>query len=506
MLPLFSAPSRRSWGLGELPDLAPLAAWLAGAGCDRLMLLPIGTMAAGQSSPYSASSSMAIDPIYIGLGDVPEFAEAGGVEALSADARGAIAGARASSIVRYELVRRAKDEALALAFARFADVEWRGHSVRATALEEYAAREAWWLDDYALYRAIAGSTGLEGWQSWEPALRDRDPAALDAARRQFAREILREQYWQWLAELQWQGARMRAREAGVFVYGDLPFMVNADSDEVWVRPDQVMFDVSLGVPPDAFSDTGQDWGLPTYRWSAIAAADYQWIRVRARRMASLFDGYRVDHLVGLYRTYGRPADGEPFFNPATEEEQTAQGERILGMLQATGAGIIAEDLGLVPDFVRASMARLGVPGCKVQRWERQWREPGEPFIDPMDYPPVSAAMTGTHDTETLAAWWDGASDDDRRALLQLRPVAAAGIVDPEQPFDDRLRDALLRMMYGAASRELLLPVQDVFGWRDRINTPGTVGEHNWTWRLPWAVDELRSVPAAAARAAFLRAL
>jgi 4-alpha-glucanotransferase len=246
--------------------------------------------------------------------------------------------------------------------------------------------------------------------------------------------------------------------------------------------------------------------LPTYRWSAIAAADYQWIRVRARRMASLFDGYRVDHLVGLYRTYGRPADGEPFFNPATEEEQTAQGERILGMLQATGAGIIAEDLGLVPDFVRASMARLGVPGCKVQRWERQWREPGEPFIDPMDYPPVSAAMTGTHDTETLAAWWDGASDDDRRALLQLRPVAAAGIVDPEQPFDDRLRDALLRMMYGAASRELLLPMQDVFGWRDRINTPGTVGEDNWTWRLPWPVDELPSVPAAAARAAFLRAL
>ena len=490
--------------MGELPDLAPLSTWLAGAGCDRLMILPIGTVAEGQSSPYSAVSSMAIDPIYIALDDVPEFAAAGGAEALSPEARAGIDEARGSAIVRYDAVRRAKAEALALAFARFARAEWDARTPRAAALEEYCAREAWWLDHYALYRAIAADTGLQGWRSWTPPLRDRDPAALDDARRHLAREILREQYWQFLAESQWQGAKVLARRAGVLVYGDMPFMVNADSEEVWVRPGEVMFDVSLGVPPDAFSETGQDWGLPTYRWAEIAAGDYQWVRARARRMASLFDGYRVDHLVGLYRTYGRPQDGEPFFNPATVAEQTGQGERILGILQDTGAAIIAEDLGLVPDFVRASLERLGVPGCKVQRWERRWKEPGEPFIDPAEYPVVSAAMTGTHDTETLAAWWDGASGDDRRALLELPALVRAGLADPAQPFDDRLRDALLAMMYGAASRELLLPIQDVFGWRDRINTPGTVGDRNWTWRLPWPVDELPSVPEATARAAFLR--
>jgi 4-alpha-glucanotransferase len=140
-------------------------------------------------------------------------------------------------------------------------------------------------------------------------------------------------------------------------------MVAEASPDVWVRPDEFMLDVSLGVPPDAFSATGQDWGHPTYRWDRIAATGFSWIRNRARRMAALYDGYRVDHLVGLYRTFGRPPVGEPFFNPFDEPTQIAQGETILRMLAETGAAIIAEDLGVVPDFVRASLSRLGVPGC-----------------------------------------------------------------------------------------------------------------------------------------------
>ena len=505
MLPLFSAPSSRSWGIGELPDLALLADWLASAGCDRLMLLPIGTVAPGETSPYAAASSMAIDPIYIAFDDVPEFTAAGGESRLSTGGRRAMDEARAAPIVRYGAVRRAKREALDIAFAHFVDREWRTGSPRARALEAYAGREAWWLDDEALYRAIAGAAAVQGWRAWEPPLRDRDPAAIAAARRQYAREILREQYAQWIAESQWQDARRRARDAGVFVFGDLPFMVNADSAEVWRRPGDVMFDVSLGVPPDAFSATGQDWGLPTYRWSTIADGDYEWIRARARRMAALFDGYRVDHLVGLYRTYGRPRDGEPSFNPATEDEQVRQGEAVLAILLSTGVDIIAEDLGVVPDFVRASLARLGIPGCKVLRWERAWHEPGQPFVDPVLYPAVSAAMTGTHDTSTLAAWWQEADQDERQALLNLPSLHASGL-DVGQPFTARLRDQLLRLLYGSRSRELLVPVQDVFGWQERINVPGTVGEHNWTWRLPWPVDALSSVPEAIERAGFCRRL
>ncbi len=289
------------------------------------------------------------------------------------------------------------------------------------------------------------------------------------------------------------------------LFGDLPFMVNANSPDVWARPAEYMFDVSLGVPPDAFSASGQDWDLPTYRWDAIAAGGYAWIDQRARRMAALFDGYRVDHLVGLYRTFGRPRrQGDPFFNPADEADQIRQGERILQILMQSGAAIIAEDLGVVPDFVRASLARVGVPGSKVLRWERAWHAPGQPFVDPAAYPASSAAMTGTHDTMTLAGWWDEAPRDERAAVAAMLASAGAEDFDPDAVWNERLRDALLASMYRAGSDELFLPIQDVFGWRDRINTPATVNDDNWTYRLPWPVDRFAGLPDAIERAAFCR--
>jgi 4-alpha-glucanotransferase len=264
-----------------------------------------------------------------------------------------------------------------------------------------------------------------------------------------------------------------------------------------------MLDVSTGVPPDAFSETGQDWKLPTYRWDVIAASDFAWLRARIARATSLFDGVRVDHLVGLYRTYGKPPDGPAFFSPPDEPSQIAQGEHILGIFMASGLTVLAEDLGTVPDFVRASMARLGVPGSKVLRWERAWTEWHRGFVDPATFPPCSMALTGTHDNEPMAAWWDDeATRDDRAALLSL-PVVRSRVGDRiDQPWSDALRDAIIELLHGAGSDEVFLPVQDVFGWRDRINTPATVGDHNWTWRLPWTVERFAAEPAAQARAAF----
>ena len=501
MVPLFSAWSGSSWGIGEFPDVVPLAAWAASAGFDRLMLLPFGTLPDQVTSPYSAMTAMAIDPTYIALEDVEDFTRAGGADALSGAGRISLERARTSPRVRYADVRRVKREALEIAFRRFIDEEWSALTLRAASLAGYIARERWWLDDYAIYASVATFTGQPAWRAWPQALRDREPAAIDDVRRQLAREILQEQYWQWLAEAQWQQARRAARDCGVTVFGDLPFMVSGDSPDVLARPAEYLFDVSLGVPPDAFSTTGQDWDLPTYRWDAIAATGYAWIDARARRMAALFDGYRVDHLVGLYRTYGRPRRGDPFFNPADEASQRRQGEHILRTLLGTGAAILAEDLGVVPDFVRASLVGLGIPGTKVLRWERRWHDPGRPFVDPQAYPALSIAMTGTHDTETMAQWWDAAPVDERQAVGSM--LASAGIaIDPTAGWSPALRDALLEAVYRAGSRELFLPVQDVFGWRDRFNTPGTVSDENWTWRLPWAVDRLAATPEAIARADF----
>src|SRR5262249_29495487 len=153
---------------------------------------------------------------------------------------------------------------------------------------------------------------------------------------------------------------------------------DADSADVWAHQDDFHLDVSVGVPPDAFSETGQDWGMPLYDWPKLKSRSFDWLRERARRAAALFDGDRVDHLVGFFRTYGRPRDGSPaYFSPPDEQGQAALGERVLEIFREPGTEIIAEDLGIVPEFVRASLARAGVPGFRVLRWERCWNDPGQ---------------------------------------------------------------------------------------------------------------------------------
>ena len=258
-------------------------------------------------------------------------------------------------------------------------------------------------------------------------------------------------------------------------------MVTLDSADVWSRRQDFILDASVGTPPDAFSETGQEWGLPPYNWDEARKNNYEWLRLRARRLADLYDGFRVDHLVGFYRTYVRPLDGRaPYFIPAEEHEQRALGEVVMRIMIETGADVSVEDLGTVPDFVRESIAELGLPGYKVLRWE-----PG----DPMLYPPLSVAMTGTHDTEPLAVWWESLTPEERRRFGFDSPV-----------FDARVRDGVLILMYNAGSNLVLLPIQDVFGWRDRINQPATINDVNWTYVLPWPSDQIEEQPEARERA------
>ena len=505
LLPLFSARTTTAWGIGDIAALPAIAGWLQAGGFDRLMILPLGTMPKGESSPYSAISAMAIDPIYISIDALEDFAHAGGVDRMPAELRDALADVRQGDRVQYATVRAIKEAALDLAFDRFMSDEWGQLTTRAGDFAGYTLRERWWLDDYALFEAAAARFGSGDWRTWPAPLRDRDPHALDDARRQFRVDLHRHQYRQWIAESQWQAARADARAQGVTIVGDLPFGVGMNSPDVWSRVDEFRLDVSTGVPPDAFSATGQDWRLPMYDWDAIRATGYDWMRRRARRTAALFDGFRVDHLVGFYRTYGRPAEGPPFFSPSEEAAQIAQGEEILQILIDSGADVLAEDLGSIPPFVHASLARLGVPGFKVIRWERAWHVDGHPYIDPASYPATSVSMTGTHDNEPLATWWETTSEEERRAAVQM-PVLASHHVDPQAPWTDAIRDAWLDLAYGSASDHLFLPVQDLFGWRDRINTPAIVDDCNWTWMLPWAIDRWQDQPQVVERAEACRAL
>jgi 4-alpha-glucanotransferase len=314
---------------------------------------------------------------------------------------------------------------------------------------------------------------------------------MDAARDELDREVLYHQYTQWIADEQWAAARQQLGDVRLF--GDFPFMVGIDSADVWANQHLFQFDRTTGTPPDAFSATGQDWGLPVYRWDAMAAEDYRWLRQRARRMGRLYDGYRVDHLVGFFRTYSRPpGGGEGRFEPEAEGDQIAQGERVLSLFTSTSSQITAEDLGLIPDFVRDSLARAGLPGYKVIRWERDWHAPGQPFIPPATFPAVSVATTSTHDIEPIALWWDTAPPDERRVFIGSlgENIVPRGADPATVVFTPGLHKLMLESAYAAGSNLLLLPLQDACGWRDRINIPATVNASNWSWRLPLTVEQL----------------
>ncbi len=464
-VPLFSLVSSRGWGIGEFIDLAEFSRWLMEAGQSAVQLLPIHEMPPIETSPYSAMTAMALDPIYLSGPDVPDFNALGGAEALDDGERAEIARLRQSPRIEYAAVRRIKDRWLRRAFDRFLTMEVARGSPRATRFDQFAGAQSWWLDEYALFRALHARHDERSWTEWPEQLARVDADAVEEAHGALRPEITYRSYLQWLSHEQWSEARRRAWPVRVF--GDLPFMISADSPDVWARQREFRSDATIGVPPDAFSETGQDWGLPPWRAHVMRESEFAWMKNRARRYAGLYDGYRIDHLVGLYRMYVRPIDKSrpAFFEPANEAAQTRLGETLVNLLRGGGTGeveVFAEDLGSVPAFVRESMTRLQLPGLKVLRWEKWWDREGQPPIDPATFPELSVATTGTHDIEPLAATPEGASDDLRKAVLQS--------------------------LLSAGSALTLMPIQDVFGWSDRINTPAVVDGINWTWRLPWFVD------------------
>jgi 4-alpha-glucanotransferase len=200
------------------------------------------------------------------------------------------------------------------------------------------------------------------------------------------------------------------------------------------------------------------------------------------------------------------ADGTAGFVPHEQAEQATQGHDLLCAVieEAGGSAVIAEDLGTVPDWVRASLTRLHIPGYKVLRWERQ----GEAFIDPRSYAPLSVATTGTHDTDTLVSWLVGLPRSESAALIELLHLTTPRLQphEPHSSWTPELHLALLRCLYEAGSVLTLLPIQDLFGWRERINTPATTDSHNWRYRLPAETSQLDTLPAVRARMEAIRAM
>ncbi|WP_437602174.1 4-alpha-glucanotransferase [Sorangium sp. So ce590] len=500
-VPLFSLRSDRSWGIGEIGDLPEFAAWMRAAGLRLVQLLPLGEVAGGETSPYMALSAFGIDPMFISLSAVPELpAELHG-EALGDD-MAALDRARTSARVDYDLVRRVKGRALRFAFDRFEREHHAKQTPRAAELAAFVKRQSDWLPDYAQFRAFKDGFNGVAWWDWPEEIRERRPEALVKLRQERARDILYYEYVQWLAHAQWEAARADLRDKGVEIMGDLPFMVARDSADVWAHQGEFRHDRSVGAPPDQFDTEGQNWGLPPYFWSRMRETDFAWLRRRCRYTGLLCDRFRIDHLVGFYRTYIFPERGSQgqggerpraTFDPAEEPEQREHGERVVRAMIAgaaeTGAQLVAEDLGAVPPWVRASLTELGVPGYKVLIWEKD----DVRFRNPAEYPALSVACFGTHDTDSVVAWWESRDDRERAGVLDL-PQLSPRRQELGREFTKETHRALLDLIHGSKSELVLLLVQDVLATRERINTPGTVGPENWSLRLPAAPAQMARDP------------
>ena len=497
-IPLFSIRTRGDWGIGQITDLPACAAWIRRAGHSLLQILPPYELAAGETSPYGARTAFGLDPLYITIEAIDDLDAHDIDELLGAAGRAERERLRGLPFVDYAGVRALKTRALRHAFQRFHAREWTKGTKRAQALGTFIERERAWAADLALYVALRDAHGGFGWQSWPDEQKRRSPQALARAREALAMPILEHHYLQWIAHTQWDRARDAMRPLGVELMGDLPFVVCGESADVWAHTDQFRLDVSLGAPPDAFAPDGQDWGLPAYDWQTMEADDLGWLRARTRHAARLYDRFRLDHVVGYFRMFVKKPGAKGSFDPEGEELQRAHGERVLRAMvhEARPAKVIAEDLGVIPPFVRETLRELGIPGYKVIPWEK---DNDYTFRDPLDFSAVSVATWSTHDTSPLTAWWKEFEPHEREQLTRLAHIAT-------DASEDGKMFALLKMLFASGSTLSLTLVQELLGETARINTPGVVGDQNWSYRLPKPVEDLELDPHVRARLETIRAM
>jgi len=495
LIPLFSIRTRNSLGRGEILDLAPMMDFALSMGHRVIQLLPLDETGPNGLSPYSAMSVMAIDPMYISISGLT-----GVGRIVSWRARAAVGKAR---FVPRSIIRREK---FALLERAYRATRARGGLYQGAQLDEFIEANSYWLRDYALFRALKERFNWTSWETWPAQIAQRDPAALAAARRELAEPVEMYGYWQFIAHRQWSQMRAYASSHGAAIGGDLAFSPCRDSAEVWADQDEFDLSRTVGAPPDGFNPQGQRWGLPIPNWNQMRAHGFKLLRARARRASSLYDLIRIDHVVGLYRTFnfGSDPDAAGTFTPADEADQRLQGEEVIHAIkQEVGAReLIAEDLGTVPPWVRESLTRLGIPGYKVMQWERNWGHADEPFLSPATYPELSLATTGTHDTEPLTVWWRAQPVAEREKFV--RALGLESLANPRRMLQEAARDAILAALYAAPSRLVIIPIQDLFGWSARINRPGTINDSNWTYRIPLTLERMRRSPAIQSGVARLR--
>ncbi len=479
LMPLSAMKTEKDWGVGDFSSLCEWTRFFGSLGTKIVQILPLQETAPGQNCPYSALSAFAIDPVYIDVNAVREVQLCPKTRQLVQDLQGDIVAWKMSHKVPFRPVKDAKLKVLWQAYQFFLEHEVCHFTPQFQAFEAYRSVNKNWLRSYSLFRALKDFYRWQTWLDWPEGLRDFRADAVAEFEEKYKEYVGFFAYVQWQADLQLRAAKVCACNAGVLIFGDIPFGTNLDSAEVWSERENFRLDHSVGAPPDQFSDKGQCWGLPAYNWAHIAADNFGLWRRKISRAVELYDLFRLDHLVGFYRTYiFGPGDEHGFFDITTEQEQIDRGYNFLSMVldSARGAMPVGEDLGVIPNYVRHILVELKIPGYKVLRWER---EDNGYYREPRQFPAVSLCTTSTHDTETVRGWWETMPQYERANIWEM---ISAQKTDGNVPFNLDTQRAILRRVLTSGSAVTMFSWQDIIGTLERVNVPGTVGDENWTYR------------------------
>jgi len=458
-----SLPSRG--GVGDFgPAAYQFVDFLNSARQGLWQVLPLGPLGYG-NSPYSSTSAFAGNPLLISLERLAEHGWIG---------QDALAGfTEASGPVEYDQVFAQKMPLLfeaARTFLRSAS----GDSLRP--FEKFCSENAWWLDDFVLFDALRARQKLESWNRWPRDLAQREPAALEKARRELADDIQIRSTLQFAFYEQWRVLRQYCSERAIRVVGDVAIFMNYDSADVWTHRELFRLDKNLepevvaGVPPDFFSKTGQRWGNPLYRWDVMKERGYEWWIQRMRWATQNCDYIRLDHFRGFDQFWEIPATDDTAVNgrwvDGPKDDLFNAIRHALG-----GLPFIAEDLGFITPEVHALRERLGIPGMRVMQFG--FGDRGAHMYLPHRFEPDTVVYTGTHDNDTMAGWWKCCATEEERRYVR----AYVG------PTDDGVHWGFIRAAQTSVARWCVIPLQDVLGLGSeaRMNTPSRT-HGNWGWR------------------------
>ena len=449
-------------GQGDLgADACRFVDFLAAAGQTVWQVLPLGPTHDG-GSPYQCLSVHAGNARLISL---DRLVEAGWLS--SDEARDA----------------PADDESRACADDGVWSLVLQGFSARAdeAARGAYAAFIAGardWLDDYALFIALRAEFAHAAWVDWPAPLRDRDEAALAAARLRHQRVIERVRFQQFLFHRQWHELKVYANARGVLLFGDMPIFVAHDSVDVWA--DRRLFNldeegrarVVAGVPPDYFSVTGQRWGNPHYRWDVMAQDGYRWWIRRIESHLAMLDLVRIDHFRGFEAFWEIPADhADAIGGRWVDGPREALFDALLSHFGTLP--LVAEDLGMITPEVYALRDRYGLPGMRILQFAFDGSA-DNPYL-PHNYSPAAVVYTGTHDNDTTLGWF-----------LELEPRMRDYVDEYLGRPVEAMPWSLIRSAMASTAAMAIFPMQDVLALdgEHRMNVPGTT-EGNWRWRFEW---------------------